>query len=145
MIAGKGEDIDKYKQKVKFKDNIIFENKRIGNDEVGIFFDTASIVVLPYLEATQSGVIPLAFAYSKPVVATDVGSLSEVVIDKYNGMLIEPNSVDSLVKGILFLIKNENIRKEMGRNANNFAMNELSWDLIAQNTIKVYNSIMKSH
>jgi len=141
-IAGAGEDINVYRQNVKSNANIIFENRRIPNKEVGIFFDRASMVVLPYIEATQSGVIPLAYAYSKPVIVTDVGSLSEVVIHKSTGLLIDPNSVESLSNAIMYLAKNENKRKEMGHNAYNFAMKELSWNLIANNTVELYKSIL---
>ena len=43
------------------------------------FFDEASVVVLPYVEASQSGVVAISFAFGKPVVVTNVGSLPEVV------------------------------------------------------------------
>ena len=142
VIAGKGEDIRTYQQKVKFKNNIIFENRRIENEEVGLFFNRSSVVVLPYKEATQSGVIPIAYAYSKPVIVTDVGALSEVVIHKKTGLLIKPNSVESLVNGIMFLVENVEKRKEMGHNAYNYAINELSWEIVAEKVFKLYKSIL---
>ena len=135
---GKGENISRYKQKVRFQNNIIFRNKRIENEEVGIFFETAAMVVLPYIEATQSGVIPLAYAYSKPVIATNVGSIPAVVIHNQTGILIEPHSVEYLVKKIIYLVRNVNKRKEMGHNAYNFAMQELSWDKIAEKVVKLF-------
>jgi glycosyltransferase involved in cell wall biosynthesis len=142
IIAGFGEDIKYYQQKVKFNENITFVNRRIPNEEVGPLFEKAMMVVLPYREATQSGVIPIAYAYSKPVVVTHVGSLPEVVIHYHTGMLVEPNSVESLANGIGSLIKDPAIRKKMGENAYRYAKNELSWYSIAQKTFELYASIL---
>ena len=141
IVAGKGEDISKYKKEVKFKDNVIFENRRIRNEEVGEFFEKASFIVLPYIEASQSGVIAIAYAFSKPVIVTNVGSLPEVVIQNQTGIVIKPNSVDSLVKAIMFMLKNEDKRKIMGINAYRFAKEELSWEKIAILSFKIYNSL----
>jgi glycosyltransferase involved in cell wall biosynthesis len=140
IIAGVGEELEGYQQKIKFKDNFFFDNRRIPIEEVGSFFEKAAIVVLPYREATQSGVIPLAYAYSKPVVATRVGSLPEVVIHNHTGILVEPDSVSSLAQGIRSLINDTENRKKMGQNANRYARKELSWDLIGRKVFELYNS-----
>lgn len=140
IIAGKGEDITQYRQNIKFKENIIFHNQRIPNEKVGALFEYASIIVLPYLEATFSGVIPIAFAYAKPVIATKVGSIPEVIIHKHTGILVEPNSSESLIKGISYLLERPVLRKNLGSNAYKYAINNLSWENIGIKNYRIYQS-----
>ena len=51
-------------------------------EEVSEYFFRADVIILPYRDASGTGVIPLAYHYGKPVIATDVGGLSELVEDK---------------------------------------------------------------
>jgi glycosyltransferase involved in cell wall biosynthesis len=139
IIAGRGENVLKnylplMNNPHKFK---IF-NKHISNDMVAELFLKSSVVALPYIEASQSGVIPLAYAFKKPVVVTDVGSLSEVVDNGKTGFVVTPKNHRQLAEKIIFLLKNSKKRKEMGENAYTKAINELSWDKIAEKTIEVY-------
>jgi len=55
---------------------------------------------LPYLEATQSGVLNIAYGFNKPVIVTDVGGLSEDVIEGETGFVVKSDDVNSLVDGI---------------------------------------------
>lgn len=64
--------------------------------EAAAYFERADFVVLPYQSATGSAVASLAFHYDKPVIATRVGGLPDVVIDGYTGLLVPPNDVDAL-------------------------------------------------
>jgi len=73
----------------------------IPDDEVGLYFSAADLVVLPYRSATQSGIVPIAFAFERPVIATRVGGLSEAVRDGETGLLVEPNSPAALAEAIV--------------------------------------------
>lgn len=68
-IVGNG-NIDEFLDEGNYSKNIKIINKYIDDKEVGSYFSIADIVVLPYIEATQSGVIPIAYSFSKPVIAT---------------------------------------------------------------------------
>ena len=57
--------------------------------------------MLPYRDASQSGIVPLAFANGRPVIATDVGSLSEVVSDGQNGLLVRDVSPAAIADAIV--------------------------------------------
>jgi len=140
IIAGRGEDFNKYNKYIQNPEAFIIKNKRIPLEEVGELFQTASVVVLPYIEASQSGVIPIAYAYSKPVIATKVGSLPEVVENGITGFLIDPGDEHSLAEKIILLLKDDGLRKQMGINANRYSNTSLSWDTIASETINVYLS-----
>ncbi len=78
-IAGKGEDLAKYRRYIIDPKNYEIINDFIPDEDVAGLFQKASVVALPYVDASQSGVVPLAFAFGKPVVVTRVGSIPEVV------------------------------------------------------------------
>ncbi len=72
----------------------------VQNDMVHLYFSAADIVVLPYLSATQSGIAQIAYNFDLPVIATDVGGLSEVVLDGATGFLVPPGDAKSLAHSI---------------------------------------------
>lgn len=105
IIAGEFYDNEnKYLEKLKelnIPDNISLVKDFIPSSDVKYFFSACDLVVLPYLSATQSGIIPVAYFYDKPVVVTDVGALTEVVTDGKTGYVVKPNDVNSLANAIL--------------------------------------------
>lgn len=106
----------------------------ISNDEIYSLLQQVDFVILPYLEASQSGVIPLAFALGKLVVATEVGGIPEQ-IPPNTGIIIPPNDVQALVHAILDLYNNPEKIFEMGNNAAEYAAKELSWDKSANSLL----------
>lgn len=138
VIAGKGEDFKKYENLMTNRDAFIVYNQFIPDETVAELFQKASIVVLPYAEATQSGIISIAYAFKKPVVATNVGSIPEVVDDGKTGYLVPPKNPERLAEAILKLLQNKEERKKMGENAYEKMKREMCWDDIARKTIEVY-------
>jgi alpha-maltose-1-phosphate synthase len=138
IIAGEG-DITPYNQDIKNNDKLIIINRYVNDTEVALLFKKSIMVVLPYLEASQSGIIPIAYAFKKPVVVTDVGSISEVVEDNITGFIVPPGNSDALAAAILKLLNNDELRINMGENAYKKMKEEMSWDKIAIETMKVYN------
>jgi len=64
------------------------------------YFVAADLVVLPYVSATQSGIVQIAYNYDRPVVTTDVGGLPEVVQDGRTGFLVPPGDAAALAAAI---------------------------------------------
>ena len=103
LIAGKG-NIHFYKAQLKeIEDNVILYNRWIDDDEVAEILQQVDFLVLPYIDASQSGVIPLAYSFEKPVIATNVGGLSEQVTEE-TGILVEPNDERQLIAAMTKLI-----------------------------------------
>ncbi|UCD36942.1 MAG: glycosyltransferase [Fidelibacterota bacterium] len=75
---------------------VTLENRFIPDGDVSTYFSAADVVALPYLSATQSGVVPIAYHFNRPVVVTDVGGLPEVVVPGETGFLIPPGDCTSL-------------------------------------------------
>ncbi len=70
-------------------DFVIFKSEYVPNEEVKIYFSASDIVVLPYISATQSGIVQLAYNFNNPVIVTNVGGLPEVVADGKTGFVVE--------------------------------------------------------
>ncbi len=137
ILAGSG-DFDKYNNMIRNNKNYEVHNRFIPDEEVPFFFQRAKVVVLPYIEGTQTGIIPIAYAFKKPVVVTNVGSIPEVVENGKTGFIVPSRDPKALAEAIIILLKDNIIRKEMGENAYRKMKQELSWDNIAEKTIGVY-------
>jgi glycosyltransferase involved in cell wall biosynthesis len=83
--------------------NVTVENRWVPEDEVGELIAWADAVVLPYREASQSGVAPAAIAAGRPVVATRIGGLAEQLRDLQSAILCEPDAA-SLAAALRTLI-----------------------------------------
>ena len=142
IIAGSG-DFGKYKNMILNDKNYEIYNRFIPDEEVPNFFQRAKIIALPYIEGTQSGIIPIAYAFKKPVVVTDVGSIPEVVEDGKTGFIVPPKDSEALASAIIKLLKDDKLRYKMGENAYKKMKEELSWDKIAEKTIEVYKEAIR--
>jgi len=138
VIAGRGDEFSQYESMMENPDSFIVHNKYITNELQSALFRQASVVVLPYIEATQSGVIPAAYNFAKPVVATRVGALHEQIDDEKTGYLVEPRNVEELAEKIIYLLKNDTVRRQMGANAKDKLETEWSPSAIGRQTTAVY-------
>jgi len=142
-IAGKfGRDIDYYRSLIQNKEKFELIDKFIPVNQIADLFENSDLVVLPYITATQSGVLPLAFGFGKPVVATDTGSIGEILESGKTGFLVSPCDEAALAEAILDLLLDENKRLFFGKNAIDVAKNKLSWKNIAFQTVKIYESCL---
>jgi len=78
---------------------IVQHTNFIPSSEIYRYYSAADIVVLPYKEATQSGIAQIGFYFEKPMIVTRVGGLPEFIKHEYTGLVAEPN-VDSIVDSI---------------------------------------------
>jgi glycosyltransferase involved in cell wall biosynthesis len=77
-------------------------DRYVANEEVEKYFKACDLVVLPYREATQSGIVQTAYSFEKPVVVTRVGGLPDVVTDGKTGYVVEPDDPEALASARVF-------------------------------------------
>ena len=81
--------------------SVTLAEKYIPNEEVARYFAASDLVVIPYVSATQSGIVQLAYGFGKPVVVSLVGGLPEVVEEGVTGYLVPPRDSTSIGNAIL--------------------------------------------
>jgi glycosyltransferase involved in cell wall biosynthesis len=117
----------------------------VERDRVVPLFARASAVVLPYREASQSGVAALALGLGRPVVATKVGGLEELVRHGHNGLLVPPNDPRALAEALIQVLQDTRLRHSMARHAAEFARTTLAWDRISADTAQVYREAIDDY
>lgn len=120
-------------QRHRLGDRIRWESRYLPDEEVPALFRNADLVVLPYLQATQSGVVPLAYLFDTPVIASDVGGLSELVIPGRTGYLCPPGDAACLAESIAHYF-GEQRHREFQENIRGFRR-ELSWQHVTDSIL----------
>jgi glycosyltransferase involved in cell wall biosynthesis len=142
VIAGQGEDLAPYRQMMANPDHFIIYNDWISNEQRAELFARAHVVVLPYIEATQSGVVPVAYAHAKPVVASAVGGLPAQVEHGRTGFLVPPGDVAALAERITQLLEDRLLARQLGLNGKRKQELEWSGPVFARQTLAVYRRAM---
>lgn len=142
MIAGQGDDFERYERLMADRDRFIVHNRWISDDERTTMFCRASVVVLPYVEATQSGVVPVAYTYGKPVVATTTGGLPDIVEHERTGLLVAPRDTNALADAVIRLLSDRDLRHRLGEAGKAKLDRECSEEVVAARTVEVYHLAM---
>jgi glycosyltransferase involved in cell wall biosynthesis len=129
IIAGQG-NLDAFAGQLCGLADVSTENRWIAEEEIGEFFEQADIVVLPYTEASQSGVVAVAFSKGIPTVATPVGGLRDQVRDGVTGVLASDVTPEALARAILRLATDQELYRTVSAGALAHARGELSWHRI---------------
>lgn len=138
VIAGRGENFDKYRRMMVHPEHFIVYNEWVSDEKQAELFRQASVIVLPYIEASQSGVIPIAYTFRKPVVATTVGGLPDMVDDGRTGYLVPPRDVSAFAQACVRLLRDPDLRRQFGANGKRKLEAEWSADAVAGQTLAVY-------
>jgi glycosyltransferase involved in cell wall biosynthesis len=104
VIAGVG--YSQIEKKIESLDNTVLIDKWLSIQEMDKLIGQARVLILPYLEGTQSGIIAKATRLGTPVLCTPVGGLCEQVNVGVNGEISETISVESIVKVATQMLKN---------------------------------------
>jgi glycosyltransferase involved in cell wall biosynthesis len=113
--------------------NITLINRYINDSEMNWLFSHANVLVLPYIEASQSGIIPIAYYYGKPVVVSNLLGLTENVIEHETGEIFRKPE-ELMIK----LEKVFNFHKEYEESVISYSEKYLNWE---KNVVKLYEQI----
>jgi glycosyltransferase involved in cell wall biosynthesis len=138
-IVGEG-NLAPYRSLIPSGPCVKIVNRFVSRGEASRFLRSAKVVVLPYIDASQSGVAAAALGVGTPVVVTAVGSLPEIIQDGRTGLVVPPNDPAALAEAISSLLTDEALRKRVGKGIKESAVN-LSWDVVAKRTTQVYEAV----
>jgi len=148
VIVGDGPERDRLKEEVRrlgLSGNVIFVGK-VAEDKLLRLYEISDVFVLPAIVDSDGnteglGVVLLeAMSTQKPVVASRVGGIPEVVVHKQTGILVEPGNPDELARAITYLLKNDQISVKMGRKGRQRAEQIFDWNLIASSFLELLAS-----
>lgn len=125
-IVGGG-DLTPYRRQLEALPEVRVDNRWIPEGEIGAVISRADLIVLPYIEASQSAVVPLAYGAAIPVVATPVGGLAEQVGHEQTGALAENVSAEAVAAAIARLLADPDLYQGCSAGALALAKDELSW------------------
>ena len=138
VIAGEGEEMTRYRRLMAHPERFAIHDRWISDDERSQLFARASVVVLPYVEASQSGVVPIAYAHGKAVVASRVGGLPEAVEDGRTGLLVPPGDPAALARALARVLTDPGLRRALGEAGRRKLARECAPEAVAQRTLAIY-------
>ena len=117
--------------------------RRIDDLETAQLFTDADVLVLPYIEASQSGVLAIAPSFGLPVVASDIGEIGDVVRTTGMGLLVPPADPPALAKALREVLENDDLRAELARKSAEAATGALSPERIWTLTQAAYDGAIR--
>jgi len=111
---------------------VTMDNRWIAESDIGPIFQQADICVLPYVEASQSGVIATAYAAGVPVVVTPTGGLVEQVKHEQTGLICADISAASIAAALRRMLDEPGLRSRCAQGALREANDALAWPAIAR-------------
>jgi glycosyltransferase involved in cell wall biosynthesis len=119
-----------------------FVPRFVTDPEIPAYFRRADLVVLPYREIDQSGVLYTALAFAKPLVLSAVGGFVEVGEEHGAARLVPPGEPDALAGALTELLADPAARERLGEAAARAAAGAYSWDEVAERTLALYRELL---
>ncbi|MGD0821860.1 MAG: glycosyltransferase family 4 protein [Desulfomonilia bacterium] len=150
LIGGEGtlyQELTTKVQKMNLSDRVTFLGHIPGN-LISKYFSLADIYVQPSIidrDGTTEGLgvtLLEAMACEKPCIGSRVGGILDIIKDGENGFLVDPADPTQLAESITILLRDERLRREMGKNARRFVENNYSWDTKAKELIEIYKNLI---
>ena len=143
LVAGKvnpdyKDEFDQIRQRCK-DDSFLFLSKHLSEREVEVCFKASDVCVLPYREASQSGVLFMAYAYGRPVIAPNIGGFKEDIVLGKTGLLFSGAEEASLAS---VLDTASSVEFLDSKDMKEYVESTYSWDTIGKNLANIYKRLI---
>ena len=131
-------------ERARIGGQVIQDIRYIADEETEIYFKAADVLILPYTVVFQSGVLFLAYNFGLPVIATDVGSLCDDIVEGETGYVCRSGDAADLARAIETYF-NSNLFKTLEHRRpgiRSFARERNSWDVVSDRSCSVYAKIL---
>lgn len=152
VIAGKPKNCEEYWTALRrdiadeiLNGQIILHEEYIPDEETEIYFKACDVLVLPYRYIYQSGVLFLGYSFGLPVLASDVGSLNDDILEDRTGFVFQPENPDDLAITIDRYFSSDLYRNLASARADirAYAEEKHSWTEVARITTQVYQLLRR--
>lgn len=116
----------------------------IPNDKMWDYFNNANLVILPYREIYQSGVLLMALSFGRAVLTSDIPAFSNAITDKKNGFLFKDDDPESLANRIEYIYNNKHLLNEVEDEGYKYVKTENDWADSAMKIKNIYKSLLQS-
>ncbi|NJL82958.1 MAG: glycosyltransferase family 4 protein [Chloroflexaceae bacterium] len=140
IIAGFG-SLSPYRKKLRELCDVIIDNRSIPDEEILCLFQDAHLLVAPYIEASQSGIITIAMGAALPVVATPVGGLTEQVVHRKTGLITRDATSNAIETSIRELVTNKELYEKCSVEALKQSKNILNWNNARDQLVRIFMNI----
>jgi glycosyltransferase involved in cell wall biosynthesis len=141
-IAGRISETEEDKIRSLFSKNIEYVGVKMGDDLRNLVRRCRVVVVPSICYENQPFSILEAFANSKPVVASGIGGMKELVRDHERGLLVEPGNVDELARALVWVSEHPDEARRMGEAAFAYALEAHSPEKHYQSLMEIYQSVL---
>ncbi len=128
-------------ERLGLKENVVWDLRFVDEAEIPAIFAAADVMVMPYREIDASGVLMLALAVGRPIVATRIGLFAEILEDGKHGFLVPQDDAKALATALESLIKDTALRTTQGENVLALRTSIPSWHQIGMTTAALYSSL----
>jgi len=128
------------------RERVIERIEHVPDEETELYFKAADVLILPYVRIFQSGVLFLGYSFGLPVIAADVGSLKQEIVEGKTGFVFRAQDSSDLARKIENYFNSElfhNLEARRGE-IQNFANERYSWDKVARITTSVYSNLLRN-
>lgn len=140
VIAGSG-SLEPYRVQIARLASTEVHNDFISARETARLFAEADVLVLPYIEASQSGVLMIAMSFGLPVVATEVGEIAETVARTGTGLLVPLRDPVRLAEALRRLCEDSTMRTTLAGNARSAMQSYYCKNILAQRAQRIYKEV----
>jgi glycosyltransferase involved in cell wall biosynthesis len=146
VIAGTGasELLDQIREQINQLDlkRVQLSFRFISTEELVSLYRAVDIVVYPYRAITTSGALATGLAFSKAIVASDLPVFRELLTDRENALLVDPQNFLELSGALVELAQDAALRERLAENVQQMNFGDQSWHSIAEKTMQVYESAL---
>ncbi|MEM3062967.1 MAG: glycosyltransferase family 4 protein, partial [Nitrososphaerota archaeon] len=145
VIVGEGPEkayLKKLAEKLRITNLVVFTGFQ-PNEKVQLYYDAADIFVLPSREESFGIVLLEAMAHKLPLIGADNGGIKDIIRPGMNGLLFKTGDVNSLISALIYLIKNEEERINMGNKGAHLVWLEYNSEKIYSILNNIYTSIIR--
>ena len=153
VIAGKHDGFQSYLDSILKsvssevqRGRVVLRGEFIRDEDTEIYFKAADVLVLPYRHVYQSGVLFLAHSFGLPVIAANVGSLADDIVEGKTGLVFAPEDVDDLSRAIQRYFASDLYLhlSECRYDIRQYSLERHSWSIVADTTEKTYRTLTRT-